>query len=71
MQRVRFLNPALESEYRRALDTLAMSRDSQKKAVSLSFSGQGKRKVRVGYVTETPIWKARSLTMSCLNSTLP
>src|SRR5438093_4891403 len=42
VQRVRFLNPVLESEYRRALDTLAMSRDSQKKAVSLSFSGQGK-----------------------------
>jgi hypothetical protein len=58
VQRVRFLNPVLESEYRRALDTLAMSRDSQKKAVSFSFSGQGKRKVRVGYVTEAPIWKA-------------
>jgi hypothetical protein len=58
VQRVRFLNPVLESEYRRALDTLSMSRDSQKKAVSLSFSGQGKRKVRVGYVSEAPIWKA-------------
>jgi hypothetical protein len=58
VQRVRFLNPVLESEYRRALDTLSMSRDSQKKAVSLSFGGQGKRKVRVGYVTEAPIWKA-------------
>jgi hypothetical protein len=58
VQRVRFLNPVLESEYRRVLDTLSLSRDSQKKAVSLSFSGQGKRKVRVGYVTEAPIWKA-------------
>src|SRR5262249_27448110 len=57
VQRVRFLNPALESEYRRALDTLALSHDSQKKAVSLSFTGQGRRKVRVGYVTEAPIWK--------------
>jgi hypothetical protein len=58
VQRVRFLNPALESEYRRALDTLAMSHDSQKKAVSLSFTGQGRRRVRVGYVTEAPVWKA-------------
>jgi hypothetical protein len=57
VQRVRFLNPALESEYRRALDTLALSHDSQKKAVSLSFTGQGRRKVRVGYVVESPIWK--------------
>ncbi len=56
-QRVRFLNPALEGEYRRALDTLALSHDAQKKAVSLQFSGQGRRTVRVGYVTESPVWK--------------
>src|SRR5205823_763493 len=30
---------------------------TQKKAVSLSFSGDGKRQVRVGYVVENPIWK--------------
>lgn len=57
VQRVRFLNPVLESEYRRALDTLALSHDAQKKAVSLAFTGQGKRQVRVGYVTESPVWK--------------
>src|SRR5208283_3812985 len=26
-------------------------------AVSLAFSGEGKREVRVGYVVENPIWK--------------
>src|SRR5205085_7912586 len=57
VQRVRFLNPVLESEYRRALEALALSHDSQKKAVSLSFTGQGRRPVRVGYVTEAPVWK--------------
>jgi hypothetical protein len=57
VQRIRFLNPLLESEYRRALDTLALSHDSQKKSVSLAFTGQGKRTVRVGYVTESPVWK--------------
>src|SRR6266566_8040526 len=57
VQRVRFLNPLLESEYRRALDTLALSHDAQKKTVSLAFTGQGKRQVRVGYVTESPVWK--------------
>jgi hypothetical protein len=56
-QRVRFLNPVLESEYRRALDTLALSHDAQKKAVSLQFTGRGRRNVRVGYVTESPVWK--------------
>jgi hypothetical protein len=57
VQRLRFANPVLENEIRRALETLALSHDSQKKAVSLHFSGDGKRKVEVGYVIENPIWK--------------
>lgn len=57
VQRLRFLNPAIESEFRRALDTLALSHDAQKKAVSLNFAGEGKRDVKVGYVVENPIWK--------------
>jgi hypothetical protein len=57
VQRVRFLNPVIDSELKRALETLAMSHDTRKKAVSLNFSGQGKRPVRVGYVVENPIWK--------------
>ena len=55
--RLRFSNPVIENEIRRALETLALSHDSQKKAVSLNFSGEGKRKVRVSYVIENPIWK--------------
>jgi hypothetical protein len=57
VQRVRFLNPVLESEIKKALETLALSHDTQKKAVSLHFTGEGKREVRVGYVVENPIWK--------------
>src|SRR5262249_814577 len=57
VQRVRFLNPVMESEVKRALEVLAQSHDVQKKAVSLSFTGEGKRRVRVGYVVENPIWK--------------
>jgi hypothetical protein len=57
VQRVRFLNPVMESEFRRALEVLALSHDTQKKAVSLTFEGPGKRPVRVGYVVENPIWK--------------
>src|SRR5262245_3767152 len=57
VQRLRFLSPTLEGELRRALETLALSHDAQKKAVSLSFSGEGERKVRVGYVVEAPVWK--------------
>src|SRR5205823_13142731 len=57
VQRLRFANPVIENEVRRALETLALSHDSQKKAVSLHFAGEGKRKVEVGYVIENPIWK--------------
>jgi hypothetical protein len=57
VQRLRFQNPVIENEFRRALETLSMSHDTQKKAVSLNFSGEGKRKVSVGYVIESPIWK--------------
>jgi hypothetical protein len=57
VQRVRFLNPVMDSEFKKALETLALSHDTQKKAVSISFQGEGKRKVRVGYVIESPIWK--------------
>jgi hypothetical protein len=57
IQSLRFSNPIIESEFRRALEVLALSHDSQKKAVQLHFSGEGKRKVQVGYVVEAPIWK--------------
>lgn len=57
VQRLRFLNPTIENEFRRALDTLSLSHDALKKAVSLNFAGDGKREVKVGYVVENPIWK--------------
>src|SRR5579884_2672683 len=57
VQRLRFLNPTIDSEFRKALETLALSHDTQKKAVSIQFSGEGKRRVRVGYVAESPVWK--------------
>src|SRR5208282_2633923 len=57
VQRLRFLNPIMDSEVKKALETLALSHDTQKKAVSLSFAGEGKRAVKVGYVVENPIWK--------------
>jgi len=57
IQRFRFLKPSLEQEFRKALDVLAASRDTQRKTVSLNFTGQGRRPVRVGYVMESPMWK--------------
>src|SRR5262249_58514402 len=50
-------NPVLDAEVKKALETLAAGHDTQKKAVSLSFTGDGEREVRVGYVVESPVWK--------------
>ena len=47
-----------------ALLVLATSKSNDKKAVSLSFLGQGKRPVRVGYIQEAPIWKTSSATIT-------
>ena len=58
LQRVRFLNPVVEGEFKKALETLARSHDIQKRAVSIRCTGEGQRQVRVGYVVESPIWKA-------------
>jgi hypothetical protein len=57
LQRVRFLNPVLEGEVRKALEALAQGHDAQKKGVSLSCVGKGERELRVGYVVEAPVWK--------------
>jgi hypothetical protein len=57
VQRIRFTNPVIESEFKKALETLALSHDTQKKAVSIRCVGEGKRRVSVSYVIENPIWK--------------
>jgi hypothetical protein len=57
VQQLKFANPVIESEFRRALDVLALTHDSQKKSVALHFAGDKKRTVQVGYVVEAPIWK--------------
>jgi hypothetical protein len=57
IQRVQILNEQLKTELRQALDVLASSHDTQKKTVRLEFDGQGRRRVRVAYIDEAPIWK--------------
>ena len=57
VQQLRVLNEQLNAELRQALAVLATSHDTQKKTVTLDFSGEGSRRVRVGYIMETPVWK--------------
>ncbi len=48
----------LNAELNRALALLAENRDSDRKPFSIRFRGEGERVVRVGYITETPVWKS-------------
>lgn len=57
VQHLQLTNPQLDAEMRQALAVLASSHDTQKKTVTLGFHGQGNRRVRVGYIMETPVWK--------------
>jgi hypothetical protein len=55
--RIKLTNTKLDADLRQALAVLASGKSQDKKAVSLSFLGNGKRPVRVGYIQEAPIWK--------------
>ena len=54
---IRFLDPILDREFRRALAVLAEGLKPDRKRVSVRFSGEGRRRVQVGYLLETPVWK--------------
>jgi hypothetical protein len=51
------LDKKLQDELNRALAALAGARDQDKKPVNISLQGDGERRVRIGYVVETPVWK--------------
>jgi hypothetical protein len=48
----------LQQELIKALAAVAAARDQDRKPVSIRFTGQGERRVRIGYVVEAPVWKA-------------
>ena len=50
-------DPLLQAELTRALTAVTQARDQDKKPVTIEFTGSGARRVRFGYVVETPIWK--------------
>lgn len=50
-------DPQLQDELAKALAALSQARDQDKKPVTINFTGAGDRRVRIGYVVETPIWK--------------
>jgi len=58
LKKLKFVRQELQAEFKKALEVLAASRGDNKKTISVVFSGNGKRRVAIGYVTEAPLWKA-------------
>jgi hypothetical protein len=56
-KKIKFVRAEMQAEFKKALEVLAAARGDGKKAVSVAFSGNGRRRVAVGYVTEAPMWK--------------
>ena len=54
---VKIADPRLDKELRDALTALASGTDDTRRPVTLHFSGRGRRPVRMGYVSEAPLWK--------------
>ncbi len=57
VSRIKLANEKLDAELRKALSVLASAHATDKKSVELSFLGKGERRVRVGYIQESPVWK--------------
>jgi hypothetical protein len=55
--RLKLLDERLQGELEKALAVLALGTDNERKSVTLEFAGKGARRVRVGYVQESPLWK--------------
>jgi hypothetical protein len=53
----RFADPKIDQQFQQALELLATEHSTDQKRVKLSFRGEGKRPVAVGYIQEAPVWK--------------
>ena len=56
-RRIRILDENIDADLRKALSAIDSARDTGKRPVNLTFNGEGKREVVVGYLLETPVWK--------------
>ena len=57
VQGLRFLRKEIQDDLAQALQVLSSSHGIEKKTVVLHFTGTGKRRVRIGYILEAPVWK--------------
>jgi hypothetical protein len=52
-----FTDPKLNAELASALTLISESRNTDKKGVTIKYSGEGARRIQAGYLLETPVWK--------------
>jgi len=57
VQGIRFLRKDVQDDLAQALQVLSSSHGIEKKKVVLHFTGTGTRRVRIGYILESPVWK--------------
>ena len=57
LRTLRFTDLALQAELDAALAVIADNRQEERKTVTVRFSGEGRRRVRVAYIREVPVWK--------------
>jgi len=55
--RIELADPRLQAEVAEALAAIARHRVQDRRTLSVSLRGTGRRVVRVGYVVEAPLWK--------------
>lgn len=54
---ISLVDDKLKTDLTKALETLATGLDRDKKGVRLDFQGKGRRRVRLAYMLEAPVWK--------------
>ncbi len=57
VQGIRFVRKDVQDDLAQALQVLSSSHGIEKKKLVLHFAGTGRRRVRIGYILESPVWK--------------
>lgn len=57
VQNLNLKDKKLAGELNQALELLIASHDTQRRGMTVRFTGKGKRDVSVGYIIEAPVWK--------------
>ncbi len=57
MKSVKLADDKLATDLQKALAAISAARNTDKRSVNVAFHGEGSRKVRLGYLLETPVWK--------------